>query len=285
MVLNSSDSTFGIKSGDVVLFSGSLLTATALKWGTGSRWNHAGIGVWIENGIPTIDRGKLYIFEINTTPRYDIISGEYQAGIGFTDLDTTLEIYNTIGVRTMEDLYRPQFTSNIIEFYNQNRDLQFNSNTMKFIRGWLGIEGDTDIHEDGVFCTEMMAYAYSYCLKRPIDWILKIPDITPQLCIPSSYTYRKSSRSIVFPYPEYIIKYKNEYFINSVIVLVVVTIILILIAIVITMAANQAAKMYRNRYKHIESEDYGTEESSSIEAQEESSYQGRSNRQRNRQAC
>jgi hypothetical protein len=247
------DHTFGIKSGDVVLFSGSLLTATALKWGTGSRWNHAGIGVWIENGIPTIDRGQLFIFEINTTPRYDVISGEYQTGIGFTDLDTTLEIYNTIAVRTMEDLYRPQFVKNILDFYYCNRGLQFNSNTMKFIRGWLGIKGETDIYEDGVFCTEMMAYAYSYCLNRPIDWILKIEDITPEVCVPSSYTYKKSPRSRVFPYPEYTIKYKNEYFINAVIILVVITIILILIAIVLTILADKTAKICRNRYKSIES--------------------------------
>lgn len=241
------DRSFGIKSGDVVLFSGNLLTATMLKWGTGSRWNHAGIGIWLDDGVPTIDTGRLYIFEINTTPRYDVVSGEVQTGIGFTNIDTTLEIYNTIGVRSMDDSYRPQFIARILDFYHENRILQFNSNTMKFIRGWFGFRGKTNINEDGVFCTEMMALAYSYCLNKSIDRILRIPDLTPDICIPAAYTHKRSPSSSVFPYPEFIIKYRNEYFLNSVIILIVVTIILVLIAIVITITVDQLAKKCRNR--------------------------------------
>lgn len=235
-------STFGIKTGDVILFSGNLMMATILKWATGSRWNHAGIGVWLNDGIPTVNSGQLYILEINTRPRYDVISDDFITGIGFTHIEDTLEIYNMIGVRAMDDSYRLQFISNVLQFHRNNSGLQFNSNNMKFIRGWLGIKGDTDIEEDGVFCTEMMALAYSYCLCKPIDRILRIGDLTPETCVPAMYTYKKSPSSSVFPYPEFLVKYKNEYFLNSVIILVVVTIIIVLIAIVITVAAEGAVK-------------------------------------------
>lgn len=234
--------TFGIKSGDIVLLSGSLLTATLLKWATGSRWNHAGIGVWIKNGIPTIDSGELYILEINTAARYDIISNDFVTGTGFTHIDITLEMYNMLGVRTMDDSYRLEFISNVLHFHRNSSGLQFNSSKMKFIRGWLGISGESDIEEDGVFCTEMMAMAYSYCLSKPIDRILRIDNLTSDICIPSIYTYRQSPSSSVFPYPEFLVKYRNEYFLNSVIILVVVTIIVVLIAIALTVAVDGVVK-------------------------------------------
>jgi hypothetical protein len=225
---------FGIKTGDIIFFSGNLLTGTVLKIMTSSKWNHVGIGVWLDNGQVTLQTGQLYIFEINTTPRFDAIKKECSAGIGFSDIDFVLRIYNTIGVRPMDDEARSTFMARLLDFYHEYGYLQYNTRFSKFIWGWLQQFYVTDVKKDGVFCTEMMALCLSYIFEDTIGHILGRDDIVPELCLPETYTYLNTPYSPIYPYPEYQVHYHNDNFVCSTIFLVVITIIVIALAVVIT---------------------------------------------------
>lgn len=190
--------TDDVKTGDVILFSGDLLTGQMLKFFTNSKWNHGGIAIRIDDDKVVKEGGSLCIFEINTDQKIDVITGNSSVGIGVFSFDSVMKIYHTFYIRRLDERYRDIFISNFMDFYKNSSSLKFNKKIKKFMGGWAGIALDTDTEEDGVFCTEMMAMCYEFCFGEHISSILSIPFLERQICTPSHYISTSSPLSIYF---------------------------------------------------------------------------------------
>ena len=229
---------FGVATGDIVLFSGNQLTGSIIKWFTNGKWNHMGIGVWIDNGKITRQSGQLCVLEMSNQLRFDTLTNLETRGPSFTHIYATkIRKYTTIGVRSMKEQYRSQFINNLLLVQPQYNNLKFSNRMTKFIQGWLGYQYDTNIYIDGVFCTEYASMIYSHCLGLRINEIFNNQELTNHTCTPLVYA---DTASDIFECELAIHHYTNDYFLNSVILLLVITLILILAAVVITILVDRA---------------------------------------------
>lgn len=225
-------------TGDVILFSGNQLSGSIIKWFTNDKWNHMGIAVWLNNGCVTYQSGELCILEMSNQSRYDVLHNRDTKGPSFTRLKSIRSRkYNIIGIRPMRELYRQQFINNLLIVQQQYNDLNFSNRITKFIQGWMGYNYYTNIHTDGVFCTEYASMIYSHCLQLPINKIMEVDDLTNHTCIPLTYAQAKSS---VFEDDVRLHHCKNDYFMNSTILLLVITLIIVLAIVVITILVDKA---------------------------------------------
>ncbi len=67
-----------VRTGDLLLFSGSGFLSSGIKFFTASRWNHVGMAVWCEltdyHGRVTVD---MFCFEAGSQPFTDLITRKY----------------------------------------------------------------------------------------------------------------------------------------------------------------------------------------------------------------
>lgn len=229
---------FGIATGDIVLFSGNQLTGSIIKWFTNDKWNHMGIGVWLDRGIVTRNTGEFCILEMSNQHRFDALTNSETQGPSFTKYEgLKSRKYNTLGIRAMKESYRTVFINNLLLVQQQYNNLSFSNQITKFIQGWLGYRYHTNIYSDGVFCTEYAAMIYSRTLNMDINQIFEVEDITCHTCTPLTYSQANTE---VFVEDLIIHQCKNDYFMNSTILLLVITFIIVLAAIVITILVDRA---------------------------------------------
>lgn len=165
-----------VKTGDILLFQSNTPTAFILRTFTSSHWNHAGAAVRIKtDGTVSLDEtGLLFVLELNSGKRYDIISQTEMTGLTLTGIQYVVGKYNTISVRRMRDHLRTvEFGAAVAKFITKHHGHDFSDSFLPFISVWLGIPfaGDKRRNEQGkreLFCSEMLAYFYDNC-AGPIE--------------------------------------------------------------------------------------------------------------------
>lgn len=178
-----------IKTGDVILFSGNTPTGFLLRTFISSEWNHSGIAVRFisvpDNTIPEgfrkdislTEDGDLYILETNTGIRKDDIFGFDIVGAGFSTADWVFSKYNRIAVRHLHQIFRTDDLSKLtLDFVNKYRGSRFPSSGLPFIGVWLGIPlTDKDPAVNEMFCSELMAHYYAYCIGPQYEKVTGMP--------------------------------------------------------------------------------------------------------------
>jgi hypothetical protein len=178
-----------IKTGDIVLFSSNSPTGFLLKTFISSEWNHSGIAVRFLNIpdktepqkdkkiISLTEEGELYILETNTGKRKDDIFGYDVVGAGFSRADWVFNKYNRIAVRRLHEVFRNKDLADLtLEFANKNRGSRFPSSSLPFLGVWLGISlVAKDINSTEMFCSELMAHYYPYCIGPQYEKVTGTP--------------------------------------------------------------------------------------------------------------
>jgi hypothetical protein len=160
-----------VKTGDVLLFSGNSPTGFLLRTFVSTEWNHSGIAVRLKTidgrkVVSLTEEGELYIYETNTGARQDDVSQTKVVGAGFSRLSWVLAKYNKIAVRRLRDVFRTEDLARLtMEFSEQKRGHKFPSGSGPFLSVWLGIPlTDKTSREKEMFCSELMAHYYKYCV-------------------------------------------------------------------------------------------------------------------------
>jgi hypothetical protein len=175
-----------VKTGDILLFSNNSPTGFLLKTFVSSIWNHSGIAIRFRtitdiNGISKkivslTNEGDLYIFETNTGSRDDEIFGSKVIGAGLSNTNWVFSKYNKIAVRRLHDVFRtPQLRHLTTEFINKHRGIKFPGSSLPFISVWLGIPLVEKSDNSGMFCSEIMAHYYTYCVGSQYESITGVP--------------------------------------------------------------------------------------------------------------
>ena len=228
-----------IRTGDVVLFSGNTPTGFLLRTLVSSEWNHSGIAVRFINKrdqkeISLTDEGDLYILETNTGNRVDDVFGYEIVGAGFSRCDWVTNKYNKVAVRHLHDIFRTRELADLtLSFTNRYRGSQFPSNTLPFFSVWLGIplaealagtsyetQSGTSYEKDQqeMFCSELMAHYYSYCIGPQYEKLTGIPfnnklstlfgnesPLAENMFTPGHYTSIKTPNASIFSGTEEIV--------------------------------------------------------------------------------
>lgn len=216
-----------IKTGDVLLFSGNTPTGFLLRTFVSSQWNHSGIAVRFildpetsQYNISLDDKGELYILETNSGVRKDDIFGTDIIGAGFSRSDWVFNKYNKIAVRRLHNIFRTSELSKLtLEFSKTFRGNKFPSSSLPFLGVWLGIPlVDTEVVTDEMFCSELMAHYYTYCLGPQYETITgtkfngKLSSLfgieapkTENMFTPGHYTSSNTPNASIFSGPEEVI--------------------------------------------------------------------------------
>jgi hypothetical protein len=182
------DNRASIKTGDVLLFSGNSPTGFLLRTFVSSEWNHSGIAVRFTTKIDektklpvkTIsltEEGELYVLETNTGVRRDNIHNVDIIGAGFSEAEWVFKKYNRIAVRRLHDVFRTKELARLtMIFANKTRGSKFPSGSAPFLGVWLGIPlVDNEDKGTDMFCSELMAHYYSYCVGKQFKEVTGIP--------------------------------------------------------------------------------------------------------------
>jgi hypothetical protein len=183
------DDRDNIKTGDVLLFSGNSPTGFLLRTFVSSEWNHSGIAVRfvdiqdesdqkkIKKYISLTNEGELYILETNTGIRKDDIYGYDILGAGFSRADWVFNKYNKIAVRHLHDIFRTKDLIDLTyDFVSKYRGNRFPSSSLPFIGVWLGVPLiDKDGNSNEMFCSELMAHYYTYCVGSQYTKLTGLP--------------------------------------------------------------------------------------------------------------
>lgn len=157
-----------LHTGDLLLFSNNSSTGFLLKTFTSSVWNHAGVAIrMLPSGkISDTNEGTLYILEVNTVERYDIISKQSIKGVTISEFEWVSRSYNLIAYRKLNRrLITPQFITKVTRFIRKYHKRPFPGSSMPFIGVWLGLPmGGDDSSRGSIFCSELAANFYSQCL-------------------------------------------------------------------------------------------------------------------------
>lgn len=219
-----------LKTGDVLLFSGNSHTSFLLRTFVSSEWNHSGIAVRFvvvpdANGIPKqeislTEEGELYILETNSGIRRDDIFGGNVIGAGFSPANWVFAKYNKVAVRRLHQVFRTSELANLtMDFVNKNRGKRFPGSSLPFLGVWLGVPlVDKKDHPNEMFCSELMAHYYPYCIGpqyekatgRPFDGKLSTlfgsgAPISEDMFTPGHYTSGNTPNASIFTEAEEVI--------------------------------------------------------------------------------
>jgi hypothetical protein len=201
-----------IMTGDIILCSSNTATGIFLKSFTSSNWNHAGIAIRIYNDKISINKkGTLHVLEINSGYRYDILSKKYKKGTGLTNIKILYKKYNIMAVRRLLPLLRISDLEKLTtEFIKEFGSKEFTSSPKAFIGVWLAVPLVEETRKE-IFCTELVAYYYKYCigpiienkLNRSSDKYFKdifglFSPYSSCLFKPETFTYRATPDAPIF---------------------------------------------------------------------------------------
>jgi hypothetical protein len=171
-----------IKTGDVLLFSGNAPGGFLVRTFVSSMWNHVGIAVRVLKlpdpnnmqkfiyKISLTEEGELYVYETNTYSRLDDILGDETTGPGFTHYNFIFSKYNRVAVRKLNDVFRTEkFASLIWEFAEFKKYNKFPKSGLPFLAVWLGISLKDNNLDDDMFCSELTAFFYLYCVGKQYE--------------------------------------------------------------------------------------------------------------------
>lgn len=245
-----------IKTGDVILCSSNTRTASLLRLFTGSLWNHVGIAIRLteQKKISLTEEGKLYILEINTMERYDVLTNKHMKGMTLSDFEWVQGRYNQIGVRRMKDSLRvPELVQNIETFIAKYHGYEFAKGILPFIGVWMELPLAGETRGPTMFCTEKTVYFYDECVAPilskqegvayvPGDLRFMFGEDTPylhNLYKPNHFTHRGNSKGRLWSGQEEIVL-RNYTSVFAALLLPLLFTIIIVVMILLVLPRNRS---------------------------------------------
>ena len=165
----------GIRTGDVLLFTGSNIAQVGLKLAMGSEYIHVGIAVWLK----TEEGNRLHSLEAGTFREHCAITNNRKSGARLVDIDLIMGHHTCVA-------YRPVKVVRDKEFYNKLKNFMKTWSVRRYCRplrmislqaGWRKDAGNKE-----VFCSELCA-AWLYecgCIPYSLYNIHPPHSATPQ---------------------------------------------------------------------------------------------------------
>lgn len=237
-----------IKTGDVFLFSSNTPTATILRVFTGSLYNHVGIAIRLDRQknivLDASPDSTLYVLEINTMARDDILTGRKMHGMTLSDFEWVQIRYNQVAVRRLDDsLRKPSMIPLIWEFIRKYHGYEFVKGFLPFIAVWAEMPLNGVALGSNMFCSEKTAYFYDDCVGPVLAERDDVPYISGDLrymfgerspqahCLyqPNHFTYEGNSKGRIFVGPEEMVIYNYSGMLTIVIQILLLTIVVVIV--------------------------------------------------------
>ncbi len=174
------DDYSNIKTGDILVFSGTENTSIFIKLGTQCVYNHIGIALWlktnenysvlsenegdikIEEFHDNSDGSDLFIFESSEGISYDILTQKTKFGCRIVRLKDTIKFYDKIAVRKLNIQKSDFFYNTLNNFINEYKDIDYDRSPFNLMLAPLGLSVGSS--EKNTFCSELAA-EYMYRLE------------------------------------------------------------------------------------------------------------------------
>ncbi|MBX2860540.1 MAG: hypothetical protein KTR14_04860 [Vampirovibrio sp.] len=155
-----------LKTGDIVLFSGSKGFSPLIKWFTKSKWSHVGMVL----RVPEWD--MVLLWESNTvTDIADLDTGKAKKGVQLIPLSQRVAKYKgKMAVRHLSESVGPDQQQALMEFREEVKGRDFEKKKIQLIKSaYDGLAGNNVEDLSTLFCSEMVAEAYQRMdfLKEP----------------------------------------------------------------------------------------------------------------------
>jgi hypothetical protein len=146
-----------LDTGDLVLFSGKGNIPAAIKWLSGSKWNHVGMVLKLE------EWDMLLLWESTIlSGEKDIEAKKIKSGVQLTILSDRIHSYNgEVAFRRLLSNRTYEMIDNLVNFRHEVRNRSYETSAMELIKSALDF-GDFKNKEDlsSLFCSELIAEAY-----------------------------------------------------------------------------------------------------------------------------
>lgn len=227
-----------VRTGDLLLFSGSGFLSSGIKFFTASRWNHVGMAVWCElqdyNGKTTID---LFCFEAGSQPFTDLITRKYvDKGVRlvrFSDIAGMYDLVYHRGLTVHRDKY---WATRFEEFILRYKGVPFMKSYVRLACCYLFSAAEV---KGEVTCSMLTAIMFDEMKVTPINF-------NPSQLSPSDYIHTaKAFPQKLFTGPETVI-YSDNRWINARLAFAIV-ILIVLIIVVIVLIFEVYRKISRSR--------------------------------------
>ena len=144
-----------LKTGDVLLFSGTGLISSLVQWWTGSKWSHVALVVKSE------DIDAVFCFESTTISSVlDITTGSKARGVQLTPLSSRIKsVKGEVYIKRLEKELFPEQKKAFFKLMINFRGRGYESDKMQLLRGGANTKEDLST----IFCSELVAATLKGC--------------------------------------------------------------------------------------------------------------------------
>ncbi len=148
-----------LNTGDIVVFNGSGVISSMIKWKDKTRWSHVGMVV------KSVDWDILLLFESTTLSKIkDVESRKESQGVQLVPLSERIRSYpdNRVGFRKLLGVNRDEdFTKTVKAFRKEMAGRPYEESKLELFRSsYDGVFGDNEENLACLFCSELIAEMY-----------------------------------------------------------------------------------------------------------------------------
>lgn len=148
-----------LDTGDIVVFNGSGVISSMIKWKDKTRWSHVGMVV------KSVDWDMLLLFESTTLSKLkDVESRKESQGVQLVPLSERIRSYpdDRVGFRKLLGVNRDtDFTGKVKKFRSDMAGRPYEEDKLELFRSsYDGVFGDNEENLSSLFCSELIAEMY-----------------------------------------------------------------------------------------------------------------------------
>jgi hypothetical protein len=175
----------GVRTGDVLLFSGWNVTQQLLRLVTRCEYTHVGIAVWLR----TDDGPRLHSLEAGTWGVPCVLTGRDKKGARLCDVDLIMGHHTAMAYRRVEVVRDGQFYATLRAFMAEQVDRRYS-------RPWRVVALNGGLSDDAgsgeVFCSELCCAWLYRCGALPPALLAEYP---PHRASPASFVHHSTVTS------------------------------------------------------------------------------------------
>ncbi len=156
LVMNYSVVRDQLKTGDIVLFSGSGVVSNVIKWFTKSDWSHVGMV------IRSDEHDMLLLWESTTLSKIKTVNGVERQGVAIRPLSEVINGYDgKVAVRKLIHKLTTDDIKILAKFREEVKGRPYEESKLELFKSaydWIGGANDEDL--SSIFCSELIAEFY-----------------------------------------------------------------------------------------------------------------------------
>lgn len=226
-----------VETGDILLFSGYSELSVGVHLATTSRWNHAGIAVWLNKdlcsklNITTNLVGEnnkiLCILESNNDLSFDMYTQSIMNAAGLMSMEPQIKKSSLIACRKISVTRDDNFYDKTVEFIKKCSRKKYRESYVDVSLGWLGILGVTN----DTICSELCARYLEHIGLVSKAWVI---NNDPKSMMPAIFGIEMDmfpDGTFLYNKPIVIMQRKSKFDWRFLAVVIIVIVIIILIII------------------------------------------------------